>query len=57
MLRKTVGDAVTAGELLAELHFNLPHAEALPAAVAMFSQAVELVPEPTTRPPLILERL
>jgi pyrimidine-nucleoside phosphorylase len=57
VLRKTVGDAVTAGELLAELHFNLPHADALPAAVAMFSQAVELVPEPTTRPPLILERL
>jgi pyrimidine-nucleoside phosphorylase len=57
VLVKTVGDAVEAGEVLAELHFNPPHAHALPAAVEMISAAFEIVPEPPAKPPLILERL
>ncbi len=57
ILHRTVGDAVRAGEPLAELHSNPAHAHALPAAVARFREAVTIADEPMARPPLILERL
>jgi len=57
VLHKTVGDAVAAGDVLAELHFNPSHAKAVPAAVAMFHKAVTISDEPVNRPTLILERL
>ena len=57
ILHRTVGDRVAAGDVLAELHFNPPFAAALPEALAMFRDAVDIGAEPMTRPPLILERL
>jgi pyrimidine-nucleoside phosphorylase/thymidine phosphorylase len=57
VLHRTVGDRVAAGDVLAELHFNPPFAAALPEALAMFRDAVDIGAEPMTRPPLILERL
>ena len=57
VLKKTVGDPVAAGEVLAELHWNPAYAQAVPAAVAMFGEAIEIGPERITRPPLVIERL
>ncbi|MFM7138560.1 MAG: thymidine phosphorylase [Planctomycetota bacterium] len=57
VLRHAVGDRVAAGEPLAELHFNPPHAAAVPEAVAMVRSAVVIGDEPRARRPLILERL
>jgi pyrimidine-nucleoside phosphorylase/thymidine phosphorylase len=57
MLQHTVGDRVLAGDVLAELHFNPPHAAAVPEAVAMFRGAVSLADEPPPPRRLILERL
>jgi pyrimidine-nucleoside phosphorylase len=57
ILRKTVGDAVSAGDVLAELHFNPLYAPALVEATALFRTAVEIGDEPPARQPLILERL
>ena len=57
VLKRTVGDRVAAGDVLAEIHFNPPFAAALPEALAMFRAAVDIGAEPMTRPPLILERL
>jgi pyrimidine-nucleoside phosphorylase/thymidine phosphorylase len=57
VLHRTVGDRVAAGDVLAELHFNPPFTAALPEALAMFRDAVDIGAEPMTRPPLILERL
>jgi pyrimidine-nucleoside phosphorylase len=57
VLVKTVGDRVSAGEVIAELHFNPPHAAAVPAASDLVAGAVSIGPEPVTRPSLILERL
>jgi hypothetical protein len=48
---------VTAGDVLAELHFNPAHAAAVPDAVALFRRAVGIGDEPVARRPLILERL
>jgi pyrimidine-nucleoside phosphorylase/thymidine phosphorylase len=57
ILHRTVGDSVSEGDSIAELHYNPTHAHALPAAVAMFQKAVTIADEPVARPPLILERL
>lgn len=57
VLVKTVGDHVAAGDVIAELHFNPPFAAALPAALEMVARAVEILPAPVRRPPLILGRL
>lgn len=57
ILRRTVGDCVVAGEPLAELHFNPPHAAALPEARAMFCEAVTIGDKPPLPRPLIIERL
>ncbi len=57
VIHKSVGDRVSAGEVIAELHFNPSHAHALPAAVAMFKKAIAITPDPVPRPTLILERL
>ena len=57
VLHRTVGDLVTAGEPLAELHVNPRHAAALPEARAMFEAAVTIGPEPPAPRPLVLERL
>jgi pyrimidine-nucleoside phosphorylase/thymidine phosphorylase len=57
IIHRTVGDPVSAGDVLAELHFNPPHAAAVPEAVAMFKAAVVIGDESPARRPLILERL
>ena len=57
VLRRTVGDAVAAGDVLAELHFNPRHAAAVPEAVAMFRAAVTVGDGPPAPRPLVLERL
>jgi thymidine phosphorylase len=57
MLQHAIGDRVTAGDVLAELHFNPAHAAAVPDAVALFRRAVGIGDEPVARRPLILERL
>jgi pyrimidine-nucleoside phosphorylase len=56
-LQHTIGDRVAAGDVLAELHFNPPHAAAVPDAAALFRRAVGIGDEPVARPKLILERL
>jgi pyrimidine-nucleoside phosphorylase len=56
ILQRTVGDAVTTGEPLAELHFNPPSAAAVPEATAMFHGAVTIGDEPPLPRPLIIER-
>jgi pyrimidine-nucleoside phosphorylase/thymidine phosphorylase len=57
VLRKTPGDSVSAGDVIAELHFNPPHAAAVPAAIDLVAGAITIGPEPVTCPSLILERL
>jgi len=57
VLHRGVGEPVTAGEPLAELHFNAPHAAAAPEARAMVEAAVTIGAEPPVPRPLILERL
>ena len=57
VLHRAVGEAVAAGEPLAELHFNAPHAAAAPEARVMFEAAVTIAAEPPARRPLVLERL
>jgi pyrimidine-nucleoside phosphorylase len=56
-LQHGVGDRVAVGDVLAELHFNPPHAAVVPEAVAMFKAAVVIGNEPPARRPLVLERL
>jgi len=57
VLRRKVGDRVVAGEAIAELHYNPGHAAALPAALEMMRQAVQIGSEPPSHRPLVLERL
>jgi pyrimidine-nucleoside phosphorylase len=57
MLQRAVGDRVSPGDVLAELHFNPPHAAAAPEARAMFRGAVSIGDGPPARRPLVLERL
>ena len=57
VLRRTVGDPVAAGDVLAELHFNPRHAAAVPEAGAMFLAAVTVGDGRPAPRPLILERL
>ncbi len=54
---KTVGDAVRAGEVIAELHVNPAHAAALPEVLAMLAGATTIAAAPPPARSLILERL
>lgn len=57
LLRRRVGDRVAAGDVIAELHVNSTHAAAVPAAVALMREAMEIGEiAPPTRP-RILARL
>jgi len=56
VLQRKVGDAVAAGDVIAELHVNEPFAAALPAARDMLASAVEIAAEPPPPRPLILDR-
>ncbi len=51
----TVGDAVTAGQPLLELHLDDP--ARLESALAALDGAIEITPDPVTPPPLVLERV
>jgi len=57
IIHRTVGDLVAGGDVLAELHFNPPHAAAVPEAVALYRGAVTIGEEPAVPRPLILERV
>jgi pyrimidine-nucleoside phosphorylase len=57
VLMRTVGDAITAGDVIAELHFNPSHAAAVPAAIELVRGGTGIVSEPVAPQPLILERL
>ena len=57
VLHRTLGDAVAAGEPLAELHFNPPFAALVPEARSMFEAAVTVADAPVSRQHSILERL
>jgi len=54
---KTLGDEVRAGDVIAELHVNPPHAAALREALAMLAGATSIAAAAPPRAPLILERL
>jgi pyrimidine-nucleoside phosphorylase len=55
VLHRQIGDAVAAGDVLAELHGNESHAAALPAAHELVRSAVRIDATPVIRPPLLLE--
>ena len=57
LLHATVGERVTAGATIAELHFNPDRAAAVPGALALLAEAVEIGPDPPAPAPLVLERL
>jgi pyrimidine-nucleoside phosphorylase len=57
VLERQVGDAVRAGDVIAELHVNASHAASVPAAVAMLGEAVTIADTPPSPRPLVLERL
>lgn len=57
ILHRTVGQAVAAGDVLAELHSNPPFAAAIPEAVALVRGAVGIGAEHPGPRPLVLERL
>jgi pyrimidine-nucleoside phosphorylase/thymidine phosphorylase len=54
---KTAGDEVVAGDVIAEIHVNPPHAAALPEALAMLADATTIDAAPPAMRSLILERL
>jgi pyrimidine-nucleoside phosphorylase len=56
VLEHTVGDRVSAGDVLAELHFNPAYAAAVPEAAALFRGAVTIADGLPARRPLVLER-
>jgi thymidine phosphorylase len=53
--RATVGDRVTAGQPLVELHVD--DRSRLPGALAALEGAFEIGPDPCAPPPLVLERV
>ena len=53
--RATVGDAVTAGQPLLELHLDDP--SRLPSALAALDDAIEITSDPVPPPQLILDRV
>ena len=57
LFRRTVGDAVQAGDVIAEIHVNPAHAAALPETLAMLDAATTITDEPPSPRSLILERL
>jgi pyrimidine-nucleoside phosphorylase len=57
VFKKTVGDEVRAGDVIAEVHVNPPHAAALPEALAMLADATTIAVAAPPRTSLILERL
>jgi pyrimidine-nucleoside phosphorylase len=57
VFKKTVGDEVRTGDVIAEIHVNPPHAAALPEAQAMLADATTIAAAAPPRTPLILERL
>ena len=57
VLSRRVGDPVHDGDVLAELHVNAEHADALTAAKEMILTAFRIEAQPVPRPPLILGRL
>jgi len=54
---KAVGDEVRAGDVIAEIHVNPPHAAAVPQVVAMLGEATTIAAARPPRGSLILERL
>jgi len=54
---KTVGDAVRAGDVIAQVHVNSTHAAAVPEALAMLADATTIAATPPPPRHLILERL
>jgi pyrimidine-nucleoside phosphorylase/thymidine phosphorylase len=57
VIRRQVGDEVRAGEVIAELHVNAPHAAALPSALAMLAEAVTIADAPPSPRSRVIERL
>jgi pyrimidine-nucleoside phosphorylase/thymidine phosphorylase len=57
ILHRKVGDSVAAGDTVAELLFQSPHAAAVPAARALVLQAFEIADAPAAPRPRIIERL
>lgn len=57
VLRHKVGEPVAAGDVLAELHFNPPHAASVPAAVGLLREAIVVGDNAPASQPRILARL
>jgi pyrimidine-nucleoside phosphorylase len=57
LLRRTVGDPVAAGDVIAELHVNPTHAAAVPPALALLREAIEISDAAPPPRPRILARL
>jgi len=57
VLRHTLGERVAAGDVLAEVHFNPPHAGSVPTAVALLREAITVGDAAPPPQPRILARL
>jgi pyrimidine-nucleoside phosphorylase/thymidine phosphorylase len=57
VLRRKAGERVAAGDVLAELHFNPPHAASVPAAVGLLREAIAVGDTAPPPQPRILARL
>ena len=57
VLVRKEGDAVVAGDVIAELHFNPAHAAGVPAALDLIGEACTIGPTAAPRRPLIVDRL
>lgn len=57
VLARTVGDAVVAGDVIAELHHDPMHAASLPAAIALLREACAIGPQAPVARPIVIERL
>jgi pyrimidine-nucleoside phosphorylase/thymidine phosphorylase len=57
VLVRSSGDAVAAGDVIAELHHDPARAASVPAALDLLRGACEIGPQPPPRRPLVIDRL